>query len=216
MKIEIWSDINCPFCYIGKRHLEKALTSFPHEVEVEWRSFELDPHTHPSKGSDQMELLAHKYGKDRAWAVQMNENMTEMAAKSGLKFHMEKVIPANSFNAHRLIHLAKKHNLQGQMKEKLLSAKFVEGKDIADPAFLTQCGEDLGLPVNEITHMFESEEFSQDVRNDEEMAGALGIRGVPFFVFNKRGALSGAQPSEVFLDVLNQEYERVIQTTGDV
>lgn len=130
MKIEIWSDINCPFCYIGKRHLEKALKEFPEKVEVEWRSFELDPITVPPKGSDQMELLAQKYGKDRAWAEEMNGNMTAMARQSGLEFHMEKVIPANSFNGHRLIHLAKKHDLQDAMKERLLSAKFVEVKTL--------------------------------------------------------------------------------------
>lgn len=205
MKIEIWSDINCPFCYIGKRHLEKALATFSKEVEIEWKSFELDPHTHPPKGSDQMELLARKYGKDRAWAIQMNENMTAMAKESGLNFHMDQVVPANSFNAHRLIHLAKKHNLQGEMKERLLSAKFVEGKDIGDSAILTALAQEVGVPAHVITHLFETDEFSAEVRSDEEMAGALGIRGVPFFVFNKKVALSGAQPVETFLEVLNDQ-----------
>lgn len=203
MKIEIWSDINCPFCYIGKRHLEKALKIFSKDVDIEWKSFELDPHTHPPKGSDQMELLARKYGKDRAWAVQMNENMTAMAKESGLDFHMEKVVPANSFNAHRLIHLAKKHDLQGEMKEKLLSAKFVEGKDIGDVSVLTNLAQEVGIPPHVVTHLFETEEFSADVRADEEMAGALGVQGVPFFVFNKKVAISGAQPVETFLEVLH-------------
>lgn len=204
MKIEIWSDINCPFCYIGKRHLEKALATFSGKVEVEWKSFELDPLNYPPKGSDQLEMLARKYGKDRAWAEQMNQNMTAMAAQSGLQFHMEKVVPANSFNAHRLIHLAKKHNLQDAMKEKLLSAKFVEGKDIGDVTILTQCGKEVGIPAQDVVHLFESDEFAADVRADEEIAGGLGISGVPFFVFNKKMALSGAQPVEVFKDVLSK------------
>jgi predicted DsbA family dithiol-disulfide isomerase len=205
MKIEIWSDINCPFCYIGKRHLEKALSTFSGAVDIEWRSFELDPVSHPPKGSDQMELLAKKYGKDRAWAVQMNENMTAMAKKSGLEFHMEKIVPANSFKAHRLIHLAKDLQLQDAMKERLLRAKFVEGKDIGDDEDLIACGEDVGLPREAIQKVLESDQYSAQVREDEKMAQALGIQGVPFFVFNKREALSGAQPVEVFIEVLKQQ-----------
>lgn len=204
MKIEIWSDINCPFCYIGKRHLEKALQAFSGKVEIEWKSFELDPVSHPPKGSDQMELLARKYGKDRAWAVKMNENMTAMAREAGLDFHMDKIIPANSFNAHRLIHLAKKHHKQDQMKERLLAAKFVEGMDIDEPAVLTQLAQELALPIQEVAHLFESDDFAKDVRADEEMARTLGISGVPFFVFDQKVALSGAQPVEVFLEVLNE------------
>jgi predicted DsbA family dithiol-disulfide isomerase len=198
MKIEIWSDINCPFCYIGKRHLEKALQSFSGKVEIEWKSFELDPVSHPPKGSDQMELLARKYGKDRAWAVKMNENMTAMAREAGLEFHMDKIVPANSFNAHRLIHLAKKHYKQDEMKERLLAAKFVEGMDIDEPEVLTQIAQELALPA------LGSEDFAKDVRADEEMARTLGISGVPFFVFDQKVALSGAQPVEVFLEVLNE------------
>ena len=204
MKIEIWSDINCPFCYIGKRQLEKALSTYLGHVEIEWRSFELDPLTHPPKGSDQMELLARKYGKDRAWAVEMSSNLTAMAKKSGLDFQMDKIVPANSFNAHRLIHLAKAHHLQDAMKERLLKAKFVEGKDIADQEVLIECAIEVGLARHDVKSVLESDQFVADVRHDEEQAGALGIRGVPFFLFNKRGALSGAQPVEVFQEVLKQ------------
>lgn len=204
IKIEIWSDINCPFCYIGKRHLEKALSVFNRPVEIEWKSFELDPYANPPKGADQTDLLAQKYGKDRAWALEMNANMTEMAKKAGLDFRMDKVVPANSFNAHRIIHLAKKHHLQDAMKERLLSAKFVLGQDINDQNVLLSCVKDVGVPEVEAKKVLESEEFSSDVRADEEMAGALGIRGVPFFVFNKKLALSGAQPVETFLEVLEK------------
>lgn len=205
MKIEVWSDVNCPFCYIGKRHLEKALENFTDvKVEVQWRSFELDPYSKPPKGANQTALLAQKYGKDRAWAEQMNKNMTAMASQAGLDFHMDRVVPANSFNAHRLIHLAKKHQLQDSMKEKLLSAKFVEGKDIDDETVLTECGQEVGLPETEIKNLFSSDDLADAVRADEEMAGALGITGVPFFILDKKVALSGAQPVEVFLEMLRQ------------
>lgn len=204
IKIEVWSDINCPFCYIGKRHLENALNKFPKAnlVEVEWKSFELDPYTNPPKGSDNTERLAIKYGKDRAWAEQMNQNMTKMAQSAGLDFHMDKVVPANSFNAHRMIHLAKLHGLQNQMKEKLLSLKFTEGKDISDNEVLRNAAVEIGLDKEEVQTVLESDKFGQDVRRDEEQAGALGIRGVPFFIFNKEHSLSGAQPEEVFLAML--------------
>ena len=206
IKVEIWSDINCPFCYIGKRHFEAALEKFPKkdQVQVEWKSFELDPTANPPKGADNYELLAKKYGKDRKWAVEMNQNLTQMAAKAGLKFDTEHAVPANSFNAHRLIHLAKQNGLQDQMKEKLLSAKFVECKDINDEATLVEQGLKVGLNEAEIKDVLESEKFSVEVREDETKAAQLGISGVPFFVFNQKYALSGAQPVEAFTELLSQ------------
>ena len=200
VKIEIWSDISCPFCYIGKRHLEAALKDHPDSknIKIEWKSFELDREANPPKGSDNTELLAKKYGRDRAWALEMNRNMTQMAASAGLEFKMDKVIPANSFNAHRLIHLAKKFQKQDQMKEKLLSLKFVEGKDISDPEVLGAAARELGLPV------LQENEFSEEVRRDEDQALELGISGVPFFLFNGQVALSGAQPVEAFKEVLHK------------
>lgn len=204
IKIEIWSDINCPFCYIGKRHLEKALSNLNQAVEIEWKSFELDPYTHPPKGADQAELLAQKYGKDQVWVKQMNANITEMARQSGLEFHLDKIVPANSFNAHRILHLAKKFQLQDQMKERLLLAKFSEGKDISDQEILLACAQEVGLPEREIRELLASDQYATEVRADEEIAGGLGISGVPFFVFNKKLALSGAQPVEVFMEVLEK------------
>ena len=150
------------------------------------------------------EMLAQKYGKDIAWAEKMNQNLTQMARQAGLEFHMDLVIPANSFNAHRLIHLAKTYDKQDLMKEKLLSAKFIEGLDIDDPSVLTKLGLNLGLDEKEITTFLESDQFEADVRRDEERAGTLGISGVPFFLFNKIYALSGAQPVEAFLEILKK------------
>lgn len=210
-KIEIWSDINCPFCYIGKRHLEAALKSFTQdEFQIEWKSFELDPAANPPKGADNAELLANKYGRDRNWAIEMNQNITQMAAQAGLAFQMDKVVPANSFQAHRLIHLAKKFKVQDAMKEKLLSAKFVEGKDINDQSELADLAQQVGLSSVEVQKLWTSDEYSQDVRKDEAEAGRLGINGVPFFVFNREVALSGAQPVDVFKDVL-QKFKTPLQ-----
>lgn len=203
IKIEIWSDINCPFCYIGKRHLERALTG-ESDVEIEWKSFELDPHSKPPKGADQTELLAKKYGRDRVWAEEMNANMTRMAAESGLKFRMSELIPANSFNAHRLIHFAKSLNLQDAMKERLLKARFEEAMDIDDEDTLIKLGVEAGLSGDDVKDVLRSGRFSEDVRNDETMASQLGINGVPFFVINKQYALSGAQPVEAFKEVIEK------------
>lgn len=205
IKIEVWSDINCPFCYIGKRHLEAALKDFSQtEVSVEWKSFELDPAANPPKGVSQEELLAKKYGKDVSWARHMNNNLTDMARKAGLDFHMDQVVPANSFQAHRLIHLAKVHDLQDKMKERLLKARFVEGQDIGNIDTLRKLGADVGLKQDEMNVLFETENFTEEVRQDEKLAHEIGVQGVPFFVFNQKYAVSGAQPVEVFKEVLEK------------
>ncbi len=204
IKVEIWSDINCPYCYIGKKTFEKALEKFPRaeSVEVEWKSFELDPVSHPPKGSDNTELIAQKYGRDRKWVESMQERIVEMGKENGIDFQLGKVIPANSFKAHKLLHLAKLYGIQNEMKETLLKAKFVDGKDISDEGTLLQIGLQLKLEEAEINDVLKGKRFDADVRTDEEMAGRLGISGVPFFVVNKSEALSGAQPPEAFLEVL--------------
>ncbi len=205
INISIWSDINCPFCYIGKRHLEAALKQFKgDEVSIEWKSFELDPAANPPKGVPAVELLARKYGRDINWAKEMNANVTAMAQKSGLDFHLEKLVPANSFNAHRIIHLAKKSGKQDQMKEALLNANFVEGKDIADNETLVTVATSIGLAESDVRRVLSSQEFGSDVRQDEQQARELQISGVPFFVFNNKYAASGAQPVEAFLEILSK------------
>lgn len=201
--IEVWSDINCPFCYIGKRHLEAALKSFQGQVDVEWKSFELDPSSQPEKGVSQVDLIAQKYGKDRSWVIQMNKNITEMAKESGLDFKMDQLIPANSFNAHRLIHLAKSAGKQDEMKEALLKARFVDGLDIGDSTILTNVATGIGLSQTDVEEVLASVRYVREVRLDEQMASELGIRGVPFFVINKKYTLSGAQPVNTFKEVLS-------------
>ena len=201
--IKIWSDINCPFCYIGKRHLEAALKQYKgDEVSIEWKSFELDPVANPPKGVPAVELLARKYGRDINWAKEMNANVTAMAQKSGLEFHLEKLVPANSFNAHRIIHLAKSSGKQDQMKEAFLKANFVEGKDIGDLETIVAVATSVGLPESDVGRVLSSEEFASDVRGDEQQAREYQISGVPFFIFNNKYAASGAQPVEAFLEIL--------------
>lgn len=184
--------------------MELALQEFPKErFEIEWKSFELDPHASPSPGVSNDELLAKKYGKTLEWAQQMNAQITQMALEVGLTFQMDKVIPANSFNAHRLLQLAKKHGLQSELKESLMKAKFCDGHDIANIAQLTQLASTVGIPHDEVVQLFESNDWESDVRKDEELASYLGIRGVPFFVFNRKAALSGAQPPESFVETIS-------------
>ncbi len=204
IKVEVWSDINCPYCYIGKRNLEKALANFPRaeSVEVEWRSFELDPYSQPGKDTDQTDLIAKKYGKDRAWVESMQQKISDMGKSGGIEFHFDKVVPANSFKAHKLLHLAKFYGIQNELKEALFRAKFSEGKDINDDDVLIALGEKENLDPLEIKDVLESKRYDQDVRKDEETGARLGIRGVPFFVINNSEALSGAQPPEAFLEVL--------------
>jgi predicted DsbA family dithiol-disulfide isomerase len=204
IKVEVWSDINCPFCYIGKKNLERALEKFPRaeSVEIEWKSFELDPFAKPEKGTDNIELIASKYGRDRKWVEAMNERISDMGKESGIAFHLDRVIPANSFKAHKLLHLAKKYGIQNEMNEALLHAKFTEAKDIGDDEVLLAIGMALRLDDNEIKDALSSPTFETEVRSDEERAMHLGIQGVPFFVINGTEALSGAQPPEAFLEVL--------------
>ena len=204
IKVEIWSDINCPFCYIGKKNFERALAQFPRaeSVEIEWKSFELDPFAHPPKGTSNIDLIAQKYGRDRAWVESMNERIADMGRENGLEFHFEKVIPANSFRAHKLLHLAKFYGVQDELKEALLRAKFTDGKDISDEATLINIAESVKLDPAEVKEVLESKRYDADVRGDEERAAMMGIRGVPFFVINGTDALSGAQPPEAFLEVL--------------
>ncbi|SHJ68210.1 Predicted dithiol-disulfide isomerase, DsbA family [Hymenobacter daecheongensis DSM 21074] len=209
MKVEIWSDIMCPFCYIGKRRLEEALARFPHadQVQVQWRSFELDPNLQTNPGQSIHELLAERKGVSVEQGRQMNAQMAQHATTVGLEFNFDKTIPANTFNAHRLIHLAAAHQRQDAMKERILRAYFTEGLNIDDPATLTRLAAEVALPEAEVAQLWQTDAYAQEVRHDEYQARQIGVRGVPYFVFADKYAVSGAQPSELFEEVLEKVWE---------
>ncbi len=205
MNIEIWSDVACPFCYIGKRHLEQALKQLPGlDVNITWKSFELDPNAPLNSDLDIYDTLAKKYGRDRNWAKQMNANMVSMASKAGLNFDMDSLIPTNTFNAHQLIHLAKEEGKQNEMKEALLSAYFSEGEHLGEPNTLVEIAKQIGIDEQKAKKVLENNSYSNKVVKDVEEAHSLGVQGVPFFYINKKYGLSGAQPVKVFVETLSK------------
>lgn len=209
LKVQIWSDVMCPFCYIGKRRIEGALAQFEHKdaVEIEWKSFQLDASFKASPDDNIINHLAAKYGKDKAWAQEMVDNMTQNAKNSGLDFHFEKAILANSHNAHRLLHLAKKYNLGNELKEQLLKAYLTDGKDVNDLETLSSLGQQVGLEKAIVEEVLHSDAYSKEVQDDIAMAQQIGVQGVPFFVFDNKYAISGAQPEEVFLQTLETTWK---------
>jgi predicted DsbA family dithiol-disulfide isomerase len=212
MKIEIWSDVMCPFCYIGKRKFEKALEHFAHkeEVEVEWKSFQLDPGIKTETGKSIHQFLAERKGITLEKAKEMNAYVTGIAEKVGLAYNFDKAVVANSFDAHRFSHLAKTKGLQNEAEERLFSAYFTEGKNTADVATLAKLGEEIGINPDETKAILQSNAFEDEVRGDIQEAQQLGVSGVPFFVVNRKYAISGAQESEIFLQMLNKVYEEAI------
>lgn len=206
MKVDIWSDVRCPFCYIGKRKFETALAQYEHKdmVEVEWHSFELDPNAETLPNVDAVDYLANRYGRPREWAEEMHQSVTDTAAEVGLKFDLAKSVVANSFDAHRLIQLAKTEALGDEIEEKLFEAHFTNGKDISNHNVLVEIGVAAGLDKLSVDTMLKSTDFTDEVRHDEKTAQSIGVRGVPFFVFNQKLAVSGAQPPEAFLGAMRQ------------
>lgn len=209
LKVQIWSDVMCPFCYIGKRRIEGALAQFEHKdaVEIEWMSFQLDASFKASPDDNIIDHLAAKYGKDKAWAQEMVDNMTQNAKNSGLDFHFEKAILANSHNAHRLLHLAKKYKLGNELKEQLLKAYLTDGKDVNDLETLSSLGQEVGLEKVIVEEVLHSDAYSDEVKKDITMAQQIGVQGVPFFVFDNKYAISGAQPEEAFLQTLETTWK---------
>jgi predicted DsbA family dithiol-disulfide isomerase len=209
LKIQIWSDVMCPFCYIGKRKMEEALNQFENKnsVAIEWKSFQLDPSFVATPNESIIDHLAEKYRKDTDWAQTMVDNMTENAKRSGLDFHFEKAILANSLNAHRLLHLAKKHNLSNELEELLFKAYLTDGKNVNDLHTLESLGLEAGLEKEAIDHVLHSEDYANEVRQDQEEAQDIGVTGVPFFVFDNKYAVSGAQQTDVFLKTLEKTWE---------
>ena len=210
LKVEIWSDVVCPWCYIGKRRFESALARFEHrdEVELVWRSFELDLSAPPSSAEPGTYAvrLAGKYGCSVAEAQAMTDNMTVTAASEGLDFRFDLARPGNTFDAHRLLHLALEHGRQDQLKERLDTATFTEGSPTSDHSALRALALQIGLPAVEVDATLTSDRYSDAVRADEAQARAYGISGVPFFVIDGRYGISGAQPADVVLQTLDQAW----------
>ena len=206
MKVEIWSDVMCPFCYIGKRRFEEALAQFNNadEVEVVWKSYQLNPHLRTDPTINIHQYLANSKGSDLDDARQMNQQVTEMAESVGLAYDFDRAIVANSFDAHRLSHLAAQHGLGSAAEEALFKAYFTEGKNIADKETLIALGAGIGLSAEEIKQMLNTDAFADNVKHDVAEAQQLGVRGVPFFVFDRKFAVSGAQPTAIFLQTLEK------------
>jgi predicted DsbA family dithiol-disulfide isomerase len=205
MTVEIWSDVVCPWCYVGKRRFEAALEQFEHrdDVQVMWRSFQLDPQAPRERGHSSAEHLAAKYGMSVEQAESTNAQMTELAASEGLEYHLDRTRGGNSFDAHRLIHLAAGHGLQDVMKERLMRAYFTEGEAIGDLDTLARLAEEVGVDPAPLA----GEAYADAVHADEELAARIGIRGVPFFVLDRRYGVSGAQPAELLLQALDKAWE---------
>ena len=210
MKVEIWSDVVCPWCYIGKRRFEAALADFEHaaQVELRWRSFELDPSAPDSREATegQAERLARTKGIPLEQVRAMQAQITSVAASVGLDYRLDLTRPGNSFDAHRLLHLAAEHGLQDRLKERLDAATFTEGLSVSDPEALTRLAVEVGLDEHRVRQVLGSEEYAEAVRADEDQARAYGISGVPFFVIDGRYGISGAQPSDAVLAALRQAW----------
>ncbi|TDG37411.1 DsbA family oxidoreductase [Pedobacter changchengzhani] len=208
MKVEIWSDVMCPFCYIGKRHFEKALEKLPFkdEIEVDWKSYQLNPEYHNTNNETVYEYLSRSKGMPIEQAKQMGAQVADMAKQAGLTINFDTNIPANTFNAHRLIHLAAKHNLQDLAEETLFEAHFVNSKNIGETSVLIDLAVEIGLDKVEAAQVLNSDEFAEAVRYDVYESQNLGIRGVPYFVMDRKFGVSGAQPVQAFVEALTQSF----------
>ena len=214
MKIEIWSDIMCPFCYIGKRHLEQAMKAltFKNEVEIEWKSYQLNPDYHNTTNESSYDYLSRAKGMSVEQAKQMTGQVEEMANNAGLSISFDKSVPANSFDAHRLLHFAKSKGLQDEAEEALFHAQLIAGKDIAKEEVLIAIGEEIGLIKSEVEQVLQSDEYAEAVRHDIYESKQIGVAGVPYFVIDRKYALSGAQPVETFTAAITQGFNEWKET----
>lgn len=210
MKIEIWSDIMCPFCYIGKRHLEAAMAEFPgkENIEIVWKSFQLNPNLPEITDSSQSsyEYIAKSKGISLEQSKSMHEGAVNMAKNAGLIFDFDKALITNSMKAHRILQMAKSKGLGDEMKETFLNAYFVEGKDLSDNQCLISLGKEVGLTEEAINESLTNDNYLNKVNRDIEESRQLGVQGVPFFVFDRKYGISGAQPVESFVQTIEQSY----------
>jgi predicted DsbA family dithiol-disulfide isomerase len=212
MKIEVWSDVMCPFCYIGKNNFEQALEKLPFkdQVEIEWRSFQLDPTLDPKETKTTFEYFKEKKGFPEAQAQQMIGQVKQMGAVAGIDFNFERALITNTFSAHKLLHLAKKYNKSNEMEEALFIAHFIEGKNVGDLETLIFIADSLGIDKDEAKQVLTSEEFDYAVNQDILEGRNNGVTGVPFFILNRKYAVSGAQPVELFASALQKTYDETV------
>ena len=216
MDVEIWSDVGCPRCAIGKVRFERALAAFGHadEVTVRWRSFELDRHAPASRDGDYAAMLAAKYRTTTDRAQAMIDRMVDQGAAEGLDFRFDIVKPGNTFDAHRVVHLAAERGLQHEVKDRFLDAYHSQGEEVGDHDVLVRLAADAGMDAEEVRAMLATDDFADAVRADEEQAVEYGISGVPFFVLDRRMGVSGAQPTEVLLQALEQAWAARTEDTA--
>jgi predicted DsbA family dithiol-disulfide isomerase len=209
LSVEIWSDVVCPWCYIGKRRFENALAQFEHrdEVEVRYRSFELDPSAPARAEGAPAERLASKYGISVEQAEASNAQLTAMAAAEGLEYHLDRTRGGNTFDAHRLLQLAAERGVQPEVKERLMRGYFTESEPVGDRETLVKLAAEAGLDADEARAALEGDAYAEAVREDETLASRIGIQGVPYFVLGRRFGVSGAQPAELLLEALERSWE---------
>ncbi|MDF2418242.1 DsbA family oxidoreductase [Acinetobacter beijerinckii] len=205
MRVDIWSDVVCPFCYIGKKRLEHVAAEAGIELDIHWHSYELDQNAPAKHDTSNTERLAKKYGRSFAEMEEMERNVAAMAASEGIDFQWQKANSGNSFNAHRIIHLAQSKGLGNEAKEAFFHAYMTEGLAIGEREVVEEIASRIGLDNAEVEYVLDTDELADFVRHDEKIAHEqLKVTGVPFFVFDQKLALSGAQPREVFLQALQQ------------
>lgn len=213
MKIEIWSDVMCPFCYIGKKNFEQALEKLPFkdEIEVEWKSFQLDPTLELAETKTTAEYFREKKGFPEEQAKQMTAQVVQMGKASGIDFNFEKALITNTFPAHKILHLAKKNGKSSEMEEELFKAHFLKGENVGSVEVLSNLAEKLGISKNEAMQTLSSDEFNNEVNQDITEGRNNGVTGVPFFILNGKYAVSGAQPAELFEEALTQTYNETVK-----
>ncbi|MEW9700606.1 DsbA family oxidoreductase [Paenibacillus sp. SI8] len=209
MQVEIWSDIMCPFCYIGKRRFEAGLERFAQKehIQIVYKSFQLDANAPKEVEYDVHDMLASKYGMSRQEAVRMNDQVGAQAAALGLDYHFDTMKLTNTLDAHRLLHFAAQFGKSTDVAERLFQAYFTDSKHVGDPATLAAIGAEAGLDPEAVIAMLASDQFAAEVQADQAEGARLGVRGVPFYVVNRKYAISGAQSPEVFLQTLEKAWD---------
>jgi predicted DsbA family dithiol-disulfide isomerase len=225
LTVEVWSDIACPWCYVGKRRLEAALARFPHRdlVRLSWHSFELDPSAPPVRDASQSYVarLAAKYGTGQAQAQGMIDRMVDTAAREGIAMDFRGIQSGNTFHAHRLLHLAKARGRQDALAERFMRAYLCEGGAIGDPTLLLRLAVEVGLDADEVSGVLSGDLYTDAVRQDQRDARQIGVDGVPFFLLGRHYAVAGAQPAELLLQALSKTWDelpeqtKILQTEGE-